>query len=136
VIRGIFDAIERFDSYRPPEVFAGVQREGTIDFPILYPGGANIPQAWATGSIFHMIRTMLGLRADAPHKRLYVNPTLPDWLPDIELRQMRVGPSVLDLRFWREGKRSCWEVRGIMTDKGVAQENAIQVIDDPERNSK
>jgi hypothetical protein len=49
---------------------------------------------------------------------------------------MRVGPSVLDIRFWREGKRSCWEVRGIMTDKGVAQENAIQVMDDPKRNSK
>jgi glycogen debranching enzyme len=136
VIRGIFDAIERFDSYRPPEVFAGVQREGIIDFPILYPGGANIPQAWATGSIFHMIRTMLGLRADAPHKRLYVNPTLPDWLPDIELRQMRVGPSVIDLRFWQEGKRSRWEIRDIKTDKGVAQEDAIQVMDDPEQDHK
>jgi hypothetical protein len=114
---------------------------------------------------------MLGLRADAPHKRLYVNPTLPDWLPDIELRQMRVGPSVIDLRFWREGKRSRWEIRDIMTDKfqypqagpehtwpaaapleqqntgqtqksqvsrykGVAQEDAIQVMDDPERNFK
>ncbi len=136
VIRGIFDAIERFDSYRPPEVFAGVQREGAIDFPILYPGGANIPQAWATGSIFHMIRTILGLRADAPHKRLYVNPTLPDWLPDIELQHMRVGPSVIDLRFWREGKRSRWEVRDIITDKGVAQDDAIQVLDDPRQDHK
>jgi glycogen debranching enzyme len=133
VIRGIFDAIERFDAYRPPEVFAGVQREGVIDFPILYPGGANIPQAWATGSIFHMIRTILGLRADAPHKRLYVNPTLPEWLPDIEIQQMRVGPSVLDIRFWREEKHSRWEVRNIKTDKGIAQEDAIQVMDDPER---
>ena len=53
VIRAIFDATERFDAYRPPEVFAGVQRDGDFDFPILYPAGANIPQAWATGSIFH-----------------------------------------------------------------------------------
>jgi glycogen debranching enzyme len=136
VIRGIFDAVERFDAYRPPEVFAGVQREGAIDFPILYPGGANIPQAWATGSIFHMIRTILGLRADAPHKRLYVNPTLPDWLPDIEIQQMRVGPCVLDIRFWREEQRSRWEVRNIKVDKGVAQEDAIQVMDDPERKQE
>src|SRR5437763_4870642 len=52
VARGIFNTIDRFESFRPPEVFAGVKRQGDVDFPILYPGGANIPQAWATGSIF------------------------------------------------------------------------------------
>jgi glycogen debranching enzyme len=66
VIRGIFDAIERFQGYRPPEVFAGLDRQGDLDFPVLYPRGANIPQAWASGSIFFMLGTMLGLRADAP----------------------------------------------------------------------
>jgi hypothetical protein len=30
-----------------------------------------------------------GLRVDGPHKRLYVNPTLPGWLPDIELHHLR-----------------------------------------------
>ena len=132
VIRALFDAIERFDAYRPPEVFAGVQREGERDFPILYPAGANIPQAWATGSIFHMIRTILGLRADAPHKRLYVHPTLPDWLPTIELQHLRVGPCSISLRFWREGDRSRWEVREIQAEKGTAQEARIQVMDEPE----
>ncbi len=131
VIRGVFDAIERFDAYRPPEVFAGVQREGNFDFPILYPAGANIPQAWATGSIFHMVRTILGLRADAPHKRLYVQPTLPDWLPDIELQHLRVGPCSLSLRFWREGNRSRWEVREMQADKETAQQDMIQVMDEP-----
>jgi glycogen debranching enzyme len=29
-------------------------------------GGANIPQAWAVGSIFQLVQTILGLRADAP----------------------------------------------------------------------
>ncbi len=133
VIRGIFDAIERFDSYRPPEVFAGNPRSGEVDFPVLYPGGANIPQAWATGSVFHMIRTILGLRADAPHKRLYVNPTLPDWIPDIELEHMRAGPCTIDIRFWREGDNSRWEVKDIKADKGTAKEGMIQVEQDPER---
>lgn len=130
VIRAIFDAIERFDAYRPPEVFAGVQRTGDWDFPILYPAGANIPQAWATGSIFHMLRTILGLRADAPHKRLYVQPTLPAWLPDIELQQLRVGPCSLSMRFWREGTRSRWEVSQVQADEGTAQADFIQVVDD------
>jgi glycogen debranching enzyme len=131
VIRGMFDAIERFDACCPPEVFAGIQRDGAVDFPALYPGGANIPQAWATGSIFHMIQTILGLRADAPHKRLYVHPTLPGWLPNIKLDRLRIGKSTISLRFWREGKDSCWEVADMQTDQGVAQEDKIQVVDEP-----
>src|SRR5579883_601025 len=133
VMRGIFDAINRFDSYRPPEVFAGVHRRGDDDFPVLYPAGANIPQAWATGSVFHMIRTMLGLRADAPNKKLYVKPTLPDWLPSIELQHMQVGPYALTIRFWREGNDSRWEIREKSNDKNNKEEDKIQVLDDPDR---
>ena len=136
VIRAIFDAVESFDAYRPPEVFAGVQREGSVDFPILYPGGANIPQAWATGSIFHMLRAILGLRADAPNKRLYVQPTLPDWLPDIELQHLRVGPCTIGLKFWREGDKSRWEVRQMQADEGTGQGDMIQVMDEPSRGNQ
>ncbi len=136
VIRGIFDAINRFDSYRPPEVFAGVHRRGDIDFPVLYPGGANIPQAWATGSIFHMIRTILGLRADAPHKRLYVNPTLPDWIPEIELQRLQVGPCKLSIHFWRDGNISRWEVKDVQAEKGVTKEDMIQVLREQEAGNK
>jgi glycogen debranching enzyme len=132
VIRGIFDAIDRFDSYRPPEVFAGVQRKGEVDFPVLYPAGANIPQAWATGSIFHMVRTILGVRADAPHKKLYVQPTLPDWISTLTLQHLRIGPCNVTIHFWREGKTSRWEVREIKADKGTSQEDMIQVEDEPE----
>ncbi|MEO7022154.1 MAG: glycogen debranching N-terminal domain-containing protein [Ktedonobacteraceae bacterium] len=128
VIRGTFDAIEHFESFRPPEVFAGVQRTEDFDFPVLYPSGANIPQAWATGCIFHMVRIMLGLRADAPHKRLYVQPSLPDWLPDLEIKRLRIGACTLHLRFWREGEKSCWSV---LSSKSAKEEDAIEVLDEP-----
>ncbi len=133
VIRGIFDAIDRFASYRPPEVFAGIQRDGGVDFPVLYPAGANIPQAWATGSVFHMLRTILGLRADAPHNKLYLRPTLPDWIPELTLQHLRVGACKITIHFWREGKASRWEVQEIKADKGTAKEEMIDVEDDPER---
>ncbi|MDQ6659965.1 MAG: amylo-alpha-1,6-glucosidase [Chloroflexota bacterium] len=133
VIRAMFDAIDRFDAYRPPEVFAGLKRDGDFDFPTLYPPGANIPQAWATGSVFMMIQTMLGIRADAPHNRLYVNPTLPDWLQEIDIEGMRVGSCSVSIHFWREGNTSHWEVQEIRADKGVQGEDKIQVEDDPER---
>ena len=78
-------------------------------FPVQYPG-ANIPQAWAAGSVFHLLQAILGLRADAPAGRIYVEPTLPPWLPEIQLSQLKVGDSELHLRFWREGPDSRWEV--------------------------
>jgi len=52
-MRGMFDAARRFEAYRLPEIFAGLKRKGkAADFPALYPPGANIPQGWASGSIF------------------------------------------------------------------------------------
>jgi glycogen debranching enzyme len=132
VIRGIFDAARRFEAYRLPEIFAGLRRKGKTDFPALYPPGANIPQAWASGSVFQMLQTILGLRADAPHKRLYVNPTLPEWLSELQIQQLRVGSCSFTLHFWREGNRSRWEVNSMTLDQGVAQEDSIQVLDDPD----
>jgi glycogen debranching enzyme len=131
VIRGIFDAARRFEAYRLPEIFAGLPRLGKkTDFPALYPGGANIPQAWASGAIFQMLQAILGLRADAPHKRLYVHPSLPEWLPAITLEHLRVGNCSLHLRFWREDDHSHWEVVRSQTRR---KSDAITVVEDVER---
>lgn len=129
VIGGLFDAISHFDAYRPPEVFAGIRRTGKLDFPVVYPAGANIPQAWATGSIFHMVRTLLGLRADAPNKRLYVHPTLPSWLPDMTLQHLRVAHCTVDLHFWNENGKTRWEVQATKPDEKAEQ---IEVLDEPD----
>jgi glycogen debranching enzyme len=71
-----------------------------------------VPQAWAAGSVFHLLRAMLGLDAEAHNKRLYINPALPRWLPDITLRRLRVGKASVDIRFWREGETTRHEVLG------------------------
>jgi glycogen debranching enzyme len=110
VARDLWEAASDFDSYRLPELYAGLSR-AEAPFPVQYLG-ANIPQAWAAGTIFHLLRTLLGLRADAPNGRLYVAPTLPHWLPDVTLTNLRCGGARLALRFWREGDQSRWEVAG------------------------
>jgi glycogen debranching enzyme len=109
VAEGIFAAASFFDSYRLPEVFAGVDRQ-PASFPSQYLG-ANIPQAWAAGSVLHLIRNMLGLRPDAANGVLYVNPHLPNWLPEIELHNVQIGRSVVGIRFWLEGDDTHFEVR-------------------------
>lgn len=65
-------------------------------------------QAWAAGSVFHLLQAMLGIRADAPGGRLYVDPELPLWLPEITLHGLAVGRARVGLRFWRDGDGSRW----------------------------
>jgi glycogen debranching enzyme len=107
IARDISEAASYFVSYRLPELYAGLERRpGT--FPVQYPG-ANVPQAWAAGSAFHLLQAILGLQADAPNGKLYVDPMLPPWLQDVTLSGLRIGASTLRLRFWRDGEETRWE---------------------------
>jgi len=106
-----------------PELYAGLHRDAT-NFPVQYLG-ANVPQAWAAGSVFSLLHTMLGLQPDAPHAMFYVDPALPCWLNDLTIRNLRVGEQVFDIRFSRSDKETEFEVlkgdparvarRGMMT---------------------
>ena len=97
VAKGIFDAAERLVGQRLPELFSGLPRVAA-SFPVPYLG-ANVPQAWAAGSVFRFVAILCGLHAttDADGSRLYVNPALPDWMPEIRIRNLRVGGGSLDV---------------------------------------
>jgi glycogen debranching enzyme len=107
VARDISEAASHFASYRLPELYAGIEqrRDG---FPVVYLG-ANVPQAWAAGSIFHLLQAILGIQADAPRERLYVDPELPPWLSEVTLHGLAIGQAKVDLRFRRDGERSEWD---------------------------
>jgi glycogen debranching enzyme len=91
-----------------PELYGGLQRDST-NFPVQYLG-ANVPQAWAAGTPFALLQAMLGIRQDAPHGKLYVDPALPNWLPEVTLSDLRLGQQQFDIRFWRDGERTAFEV--------------------------
>jgi glycogen debranching enzyme len=108
IAEAIFAAASYFEAGRMPELFAGIERRDD-SFPVPYPD-ANIPQAWAAGSIFLLIRTILGLEADAPNRKLKIQPSLPEWLPNLELTNLAVGDATVGLRFWREAEQTRWKV--------------------------
>ncbi|MGA7323846.1 MAG: amylo-alpha-1,6-glucosidase, partial [Rhodomicrobium sp.] len=89
-------------------LYTAPQRDGTT-FPVQYLG-ANVPQAWAAGSVFSLMQATLGFLPDAPHGKLYIDPLLPSWLPDLTVFDLRVGKHKLDIRFWREGEDTKFEV--------------------------
>ena len=108
VARDISGAASYFKSSRLPELYAGLQRDGT-NFPVQYLG-ANVPQAWSAGSAFMLLQAMLGLLPNAVERKLAIDPDLPDWMPDVTLSNLLVGQDVFSIRFWREGGATRHEV--------------------------
>ncbi|MBS0361591.1 MAG: amylo-alpha-1,6-glucosidase, partial [Proteobacteria bacterium] len=106
--RGVSGAASYFMQHQVPELFAGLAQTPT-SFPVQYQG-ANTPQAWAAGSCFSFLQMILGLQPDAPDGRLYLDPRLPEWMPDFEAHDLRINDHTFDLRFWREGEETRWTV--------------------------
>jgi glycogen debranching enzyme len=106
--RDISGAASHFLLNQLPELYAGLQRDPT-SFPVQYLG-ANVPQAWAAGTPFALLQAMLGIQQDAPRGKLYVDPVLPVWLPDVTLTDLRLGRRRFNIRFWRDGKGTLFEV--------------------------
>ena len=63
VADGMLAALGQYPDYRLPEVFAGYDRT-EAPFPIDHPM-ASRPQAWASGSVFLLLATMVGLDLNA-----------------------------------------------------------------------
>ena len=102
VATALFDAAIHADYMRLPELFCGFTRRSP-NKPVSYPVACS-PQAWAAGSPFLMLQSMLGISARAERNLLTVNePHLPSWLHTVELRNLRVGSSRITLLFRREG---------------------------------
>jgi glycogen debranching enzyme len=101
VARAIFDAAERFQSRRLPELFAGLPRDEG-GFPIQYLG-ANVPQAWAAGAVIQLLDALLGLTPDAANHQLHLRPALPPWLETITIENLTIGSSTVDLQVRRNG---------------------------------
>jgi glycogen debranching enzyme len=100
ICRAQFEVASLFDFRRLPECISGHPRDHDHPFPALYPA-ANSPQAWSATTTFVLLQALLGLQPFAPFRVLFVDPWLPTWLPGITLRNLRVGDTVLDLRFFR-----------------------------------
>lgn len=123
--RGIYD-LARVWGGRTPECVGGYARE-EMGYPGSYPR-ANAPQAWNQSTLPILVQSLLGMRAVAALHTLAVDPVLPVWLPDVTLRNLRVGPARVSLRFHRDdGGESHVEV--------LEQEGTLHLIRQPPLDS-
>jgi glycogen debranching enzyme len=116
VLSTLFQAALNFRDYRLPELFCGVHRE-EYDEPVHYPVSCS-PQAWASGAIFLILNSVLGIRPSAHRRELnIINPLLPDWLDYLHIRNLRVGNSRVGLDFTRRDRRTYCNVVDVEGDK-------------------
>ena len=99
--RAQFEAAALFDFYRLPELFSGHPRDDAHPFPAYYPF-ACAPQAWSASAVFCFVQAMTGLYPYAPLNLLLVDPHMPEWLPDLTMRDLRVGDAKVTIRFYRQ----------------------------------
>jgi glycogen debranching enzyme len=109
LFKGLFDAATYMDLRRLPELFCGFRREKGRG-PTLYPV-ACAPQAWASATPFTLLEAALGLEFDAKRGEIRLrNPRLPEFLDEVVLHELRLGPSTVDLRVSRHGEEVALEV--------------------------
>ncbi len=111
VAAGLLEVLESSDDFRLPELFCGFRRRpGTP--PVPYEVACK-PQAWSAGSLFLLLKSVLGLSMEtgggAPCLVLNA-PMLPAPAHSLELRGLRGKDWELDLRFRRSDDRTAVEV--------------------------
>jgi glycogen debranching enzyme len=120
--RALYDLGRLWPGGRIPECAGGYARDEHAH-PGAYPR-ANVPQAWNQSVWPLLVQVLLGLVPVAPLQILAVDPILPAWLPELNVKRLRLGDAIVDLRFYRDGEgESHYEV----TD----QEGSIRVVRQP-----
>ena len=100
LMTGMFRASEFFELHRLPELFCGFSRTSG-DGPTVYPV-ACLPQAWAAGSVYLLLRSCLGMKIDATQNQVhFYRPALPEYLGEVVMKRLRVGSHQLDVRLQR-----------------------------------
>lgn len=103
ILLALLDVSSFMDLHRLPELFCGLERR-TGEGPTLYPVACS-PQAWAAAAPFLLIQACLGLRIEGARNRVvFERPYLPEGIPQLSIRSLKVGNSSVDLFFERQAE--------------------------------
>jgi glycogen debranching enzyme len=125
--RALFELALFYPEDRIPECVGGYARGERVT-PGAYPR-ANPAQLWNATAFPLAVQSMLGLLPLAPVETLIVDPILPTWMPEIVVRDLRVGRARVNLRFWRsDNGASKWEV--------LHKQGTVRVVRQPPPESR
>ncbi len=101
LFNSLLDASVFMDLCRLPELFCGFDRR-VGEGPTLYPVACS-PQAWAAGSVFMLLKSLLGLTLHGLSSQVHFHyPVLPRSLEWLQIRRLRLGGGEVDLLLRRQ----------------------------------
>ena len=101
LLLALMDVSDTMELHRLPELFCGLERRQE-EGPTLYPV-ACAPQAWAAAAPFLIIQACLGLTVHGAQNRVvFERPCLPEGIPHLSIRGLRLADSSVDLHFERQ----------------------------------
>jgi glycogen debranching enzyme len=101
----LFEGAAASPEGRLPEALTGHRRLPSVP-PAAYPDACS-PQAWSASAVIQTLQLALGLYPFAPLRMLaIVRPRLPRSVPELTLRNVRVGTASTDLQFTRNADGS------------------------------
>jgi glycogen debranching enzyme len=125
--RAMFDLALLYPEDRIPECVGGYARSDRAT-PGAYPR-ANPVQLWNATAFPLVIQSMLGLLPLAPIETLVIDPILPTWMPEIIVRDLRVGRAKVSIKFWRDEKGSSkWDI--------LHKQGSLRVVRQPPPESR
>ncbi|WKN29888.1 amylo-alpha-1,6-glucosidase [Porifericola rhodea] len=100
LLRGLFDASLFLNLQRLPELFCGFEkRQG--EGPTAYPVACS-PQAWSVAAVFMLLQSTLHIDILPENKEVvFDRPSLPEFLPSVNIHKLAVGNSLVDLEIIR-----------------------------------
>ncbi|MBY2943952.1 amylo-alpha-1,6-glucosidase [Rhizobium leguminosarum] len=104
IFEGLFAASTYIDLRRLPELFCGMSRQ-RAQGPTFYPV-ACAPQAWAAAAPLLLLQSCLGLEFDPNGRQIsFDEPTLPSFVDDVTLRNLRLSNCTVDVALRRSGRQ-------------------------------
>jgi glycogen debranching enzyme len=109
LLEGIFGAAQGFELRRMPELFCGFARRPEMG-PTPYPL-ACAPQAWSAAAVFGLLAAVLGISfVPDEHQIHFFQPSLPAWLDELCLTNLRLGGAAIDLTLRHDGDKVAVDV--------------------------
>jgi glycogen debranching enzyme len=100
----LMGVLETSEDFRLPELFCGFRKRG-LEPPVPYEVACK-PQAWAAGSLFLMLKAMLGISMEIDQSYLVFNsPLLTSKMNSLEVKNLQCRDTEIDfiLRRSRHG---------------------------------
>jgi glycogen debranching enzyme len=95
ITEGLLGALSHYSDPRLPELFSGYS-SARFGIPIEYPS-ASRPQAWASGAIISLVRSLLGLRCNALTKQITLTPTPLPGMSFLKLKGVPLAGHFVDI---------------------------------------